>query len=128
MFLIPALTNYQEVGDFKKHEDFPGGTVDGNLPGSPGDRRFNPLSRKILHATEQLSPCTAAAEPASPRALRLRLLSPCASPPEAHTPGACGLPQSKPCNEQPVHHSQRADPRHSERPAHAAAKTQHSLK
>ena len=123
MFSIPALTNNQEVGDFKKYEEFPGGTVDGNLPGSPGDCRFNPLSRKILRAMEQLSPCTTAAEPGSPRALRLRLLSPRASPPEAHTPRACGLPQGEPCNEQ-----QTADPRHSERPDHAAAKTQHSLK
>ena len=34
-----------------------------NPPASAGDR-FNPWSRKILHATEQISPCTTTTEPA----------------------------------------------------------------
>ena len=96
LFSIPAVTNYQEVRDFKKHEDFPGGTVDRNLPGNPGDHRFKPLSRKILHAMEQLSPCTTATEPGSSRALELQLLSPRASTTEAHIPRACALRQRKP--------------------------------
>ena len=73
----PEKAVAQEVSDFKKHEDFPGSTACRNLPGNPGDHRFNPLSRKILHAVEQLSPRTTTTEPSS-RALKPQLLSLCA--------------------------------------------------
>ena len=35
--------------------DFPGGTVDKNPPANAGGRGFDPWSRKISHAAEQLS-------------------------------------------------------------------------
>ena len=45
--------------------DFPGGAVVKNLPASAEDTRsFDPWSRKIPHAAEQLSPCTTTTEPA----------------------------------------------------------------
>ena len=40
--------------------DFPGGTVDKNPPANQG-HRFDPWSRKILRAMEQLSLCTTTA-------------------------------------------------------------------
>ena len=48
----------------KRFWDFPGGTVDKNPPANAGDRGFDPQSRKIPHATEQLSPCTTTIETA----------------------------------------------------------------
>ena len=38
--------------------DFPGGAVVKNLPAQCRGHRFDPWSRKIPHAAEQLSPCT----------------------------------------------------------------------
>ena len=43
--------------------DFPGGAMDKNLPANAGDCGFNPWSGKILHAAEQLSPCSKITEP-----------------------------------------------------------------
>ena len=43
--------------------DFPGGAMDKNLPANAGDSGFNPWSGKILHAAEQLSPCSKITEP-----------------------------------------------------------------
>ena len=42
---------------------FHGGPVVENLPASAGDRRFDPWSRKIPHAAEQVSPCATTSEP-----------------------------------------------------------------
>ena len=47
-------------------------------------REFDPWWRKIPHATEQLSPCTTAAELACPRACALQQERP--PPQEAHPP------------------------------------------
>ena len=41
---------------------FPGGAMVNNPPANAGDR-FEPWSRKIPHAAEQLSPCTTTTEP-----------------------------------------------------------------
>ena len=43
---------------------FPGGAMVKNPPASAGDMSFEPWSRKIPHATEQLSPCATTTEPA----------------------------------------------------------------
>ena len=41
----------------KEMKEFPGGTVDKNLPASSGEgHRFDPWSRRISHAKEQLKP------------------------------------------------------------------------
>ena len=48
--------------------DFPRGTVGGNLPANAGDTRFVLWSRRIPHATEQLSLCATTAEVRAPRA------------------------------------------------------------
>ena len=53
---------------------FPGGSVVKNPPASVGDTGFNPQSRKITHASEQLSLCTETIEPG-----KLKLLK-CGSP------------------------------------------------
>ena len=45
-------------------EGFPGGSVVKNLPANAGiEHKFNPWSRKIPHATEQLNLCAATIEP-----------------------------------------------------------------
>ena len=46
------------------HRDFPGGSVVKNPPANAGDTGLIPWSRKIPHATQQLSPCTTTTEPA----------------------------------------------------------------
>ena len=43
-------------------QDFPGVAVDKNLPANSGDTGSNPLSGKIPHAAEQLSPCPTTTE------------------------------------------------------------------
>ena len=43
--------------------DFPGGTVVKNPPANAGGHGFEPWSRKIPHAVEQLSPSTTTTEP-----------------------------------------------------------------
>ena len=43
--------------------DFPAGPVVENLPANAGGHRFDPWSRKIPHATGQLSPCPTPTEP-----------------------------------------------------------------
>ena len=50
--------------------DFPGGSVVKNPPANAGENRFDPWSRKVPHAVEQLSPWATTTEPAlySPRA------------------------------------------------------------
>ena len=53
--------------------------------------RFEPWSRKIPHATEQLSPCATTTEPDEPQ-----LLSPHATTTEARTSRARALQQEKP--------------------------------
>ena len=45
--------------------DFPGGTVDKNLPASAD--RFSPWSGKIPHAAEQLSTCATSTEARVPK-------------------------------------------------------------
>ena len=55
---------------------FPSGPVVKNSPANAGDTGFSPLSGKIAHAME--------------------LLSPRATTTEAHTPRACALQQEKP--------------------------------
>ena len=44
-------------------QDFPSGSVDRNLPANAGEHSFEPLSRKIPHAAERLSPHTTTTEP-----------------------------------------------------------------
>ena len=44
-------------------EDFPSSSVDRNLLANAGEHSFEPLSRKIPHAAEQVSPCTTTTEP-----------------------------------------------------------------
>ena len=55
-----------------KVTDFPGGAVDKNPPAIQGTWRFKPFSRKIPHASEQLSPCTTTTEAHEPRACALQ--------------------------------------------------------
>ena len=55
---------YVNINKLVQLWDFPGGTVVENLPANAGGHRFNPWSRKIPHATEELSPCTTTTEPA----------------------------------------------------------------
>ena len=45
------------------YEDFPGGPVVKNPPMQCRGHGFNPWSRRIPHATGQLSPCTATGGP-----------------------------------------------------------------
>ena len=47
-----------------EHRGFPGGTMVKNPLGQCGGHRFEPWSRKIPHATEQLSLCATTTEPA----------------------------------------------------------------
>ena len=47
----------------KNSWDFPGGPVVKNLPVNAGDTKFDPWSRKIPRAMEQLSPSTTITEP-----------------------------------------------------------------
>ena len=51
--------------------DFLSGTVGKNPPGNAGDTGYDPWSRKIPHATEQLIPCAATTETPGPRACAL---------------------------------------------------------
>ena len=51
------IISYQGNANKNHNEGFPGGAVVTNLPANAGDR-FEPWSRKIPHAAEQLSPCT----------------------------------------------------------------------
>ena len=44
--------------------DFPGGAVVKSPPANAGDTGFDPWSRKIPHAVEQLRPCATTTEPA----------------------------------------------------------------
>ena len=55
-----------------KVTDFPGGAVDKNPPAIQGTWRFKLFSRKIPHASEQLSPCTTTTEAHEPRACALQ--------------------------------------------------------
>ena len=48
----------------KAETGLPWWPVGKNPPASAGDNRFNPWSKKIPHATEQISPGTTATEPA----------------------------------------------------------------
>ena len=60
-------------------KDTTGGSVVKNPPANAGDMVFfNPWSRKILHAVQQLSLCTTTIEPV--------LYSPGVTTNEAHTP------------------------------------------
>ena len=63
---IPLLGIYPEKTIIQKDtcRDFPGGAVVKNLPANAGDNGFEPWSRKIPHATEQLRPCATTTEPA----------------------------------------------------------------
>ena len=54
----------QLKSDVNGRWDFPGGTVVKNPSANAGGHRFEPWSRKIPHAAEQLSPCATATEPA----------------------------------------------------------------
>ena len=45
------------------HENFPGGAVSKHLPINAGDMDLIPLSGKIPHAMEKLSPCATTTEP-----------------------------------------------------------------
>ena len=44
-------------------KDFPGGTVDRNLPANAGGHRFDPWSGKFPHAEKQVSPYSTTTEP-----------------------------------------------------------------
>ena len=61
VFILFAVTTYQSKCLLR---DFPGGTVVRNPPANAGGHGFEPWSRKIPHAAEQLSPCTTTTEPA----------------------------------------------------------------
>ena len=53
--LIKILASFS-VESNKQIQNFLGASVVKNLPVSAGDSGFNPLSRKMAHAAEQLSP------------------------------------------------------------------------
>ena len=63
--------------------------------------RFDLWSRRILHATEQLS-CATELLSLRSRAWELQLLNPCAAPTEACEPRACAPLQEKPKQEKPA--------------------------
>ena len=81
---------------------FPCGAVVGNLPPNSRGHGFNPWSRKIPHAAEQLSQCTTTTE---------RVLQ---SPRATNTEPMCQL--LKPTHLEPVLHNKRSH--HNEKPMH----------
>ena len=68
-------------------QGFPGGSAVKNVPANGGER-FDPWSRKIPHAREQLNLCPGVRQPP--------LLCPCTATTEARTPTARTLQQEKP--------------------------------
>ena len=71
---VPACKK-QEV----RWRDFPGGTVDKNLPANAGGYGFDPWSRKIPHASVQLSQKATTTEPMSSNYWRLCVQSLCSA-------------------------------------------------
>ena len=88
---------------------------------------FDPQSRKIPHATEQLSPCAITTEsmlqiPGATASETRAAWSLCWAIREAHA-------MRSPCNEKPMHHNHRVTPVHRNyRRTHEATKTQHGHK
>ena len=80
-----------------KSRDFPGGLVAGSPTCQGRGHRFDPFSRKIPHAEEQLSLCAKTTEPEArvPRACALQPETPPQE--EAHAP----QPERSPCSLQP---------------------------
>ena len=88
---IEILLHFCEKGA----EDFPGGTVDRNLPANAGDMgsipgpgRFHMTWSSWAHEPQLLSLCS--------RALELQLLRPSAATTETREPRVCALQQQKP--------------------------------
>ena len=94
---------------------FPGGSVVRNPPASAGDTGFNPWSRKITQASEQLSPCTETIEPGKPKLLK-------SGSPRAHAA------REKPSQREARTLQQTGPGLHNYREACAATKIPHSQK
>ena len=77
-----------------KSRDFPGGAVVENLPANAGDTGSSPVSGKIPHAAEQVSPCATTAEAHAPQLLKPTCLEPVLRNKRSHR------------NEKHVHHNE----------------------
>ena len=101
-------------------------------------RDMGSISRKLLHAAEQLSPCTTTDEPelGAPEllsqhstALELPLLRSCATIPEAHTPySPCSATREAPVTSPHTTATEWPPTCRHQRKACATTKTQHSQK